>query len=96
VLNDIGIVHCLDALSGKPVYENQRIEHGTYSSSPLLADGKLYFVSEEGTTTVVQAGATFKILAVNKLEGHTLASPVAVDNQIFIRTDEYLYCLQKR
>jgi outer membrane protein assembly factor BamB len=96
VLNDIGIVHCLDALSGKPVYENQRIEHGTYSSSPLLADGKLYFVSEEGTTTVVQAGSTFKILAVNKLEGHTLASPVAVDNQIFIRTDEYLYCLQKR
>jgi hypothetical protein len=42
----------------------------------------------------VQAGPTFKILAVNKLDSHTLASPVAVDNQIFIRTDEYLYCLQ--
>ena len=96
VLNDIGIIHCLDAISGKPIYEGQRIEHGTYSSSPLLADGKLYFVSEDGTTTVVQAGPTFKILGVNKLDSHTLASPVAVDNQLFIRTDEYLYCLQQK
>jgi outer membrane protein assembly factor BamB len=96
VLNDIGIVHCLDALTGKPVYEGQRIERGTYSSSPLLADGKLYFINEEGTTTVIQAGPEFKILAVNKLDSHTLASPVAVDNQLFIRTDEYLYCLQKK
>lgn len=96
VLNDIGIVHCLDPLTGKPIYENQRIEHGTYSSSPLLADGKLYLVNEDGNTTVVQAGPVFKILGVNKLDSHTLASPVAVDNQIFIRTDEYLYCLQQK
>ena len=96
VLNDIGIINCLDAVTGKPVYEGQRIERGTYSSSPLLADGKLYCINEEGTTTVVQAGPTFKILGVSKLDSHTLASPVAVDNQIFIRTAEYLYCLQKK
>ena len=96
VLNDIGIINCLDAVTGKPLYEGQRIERGTYSSSPLLADGKLYCINEEGTTTVVQAGPEFKILGVNKLDSHTLASPVAVDNQIFIRTAEYLYCLQKK
>lgn len=96
VLNDIGIIHCLDAVTGKPVYEGQRIERGTYSSSPLLADGKLYFTNEEGTTAVIQAGPDFKILAVNKLDSHTLASPIAVDNQIFLRTAEYLYCLQKK
>jgi outer membrane protein assembly factor BamB len=96
VLNDIGIMHCLDAMTGKPVYEGQRIENGTYSSSPLLADGKLYNTNEEGTTTVVKAGPAFEVLAVNKLDSHTLASPVAVGNQIFIRTAEYLYCLQKR
>jgi outer membrane protein assembly factor BamB len=96
VLNDIGIINCLDAATGKPVYEGQRIERGTYSSSPLLADGKLYCINEEGTTTVVEAGPTFKILGVSKLDSHTLATPVAVDNQIFVRTAEYLYCLQKK
>lgn len=96
VLNDIGIMHCLEAATGKVVYEGQRIERGTYSSSPLLADGKIYCINEEGTTTVVKAGPAFQVIAVNKLDSHTLASPVAVDNQIFIRTADYLYCLQKR
>jgi outer membrane protein assembly factor BamB len=96
VLNDIGIIHCLEAETGKPVYEGKRIENGTYSSSPLLADGKLYSTNEDGTTTVVKAGPEFEILAMNKLDSHTLASPVAVDNQIFIRTAEYLYCIQKK
>jgi outer membrane protein assembly factor BamB len=96
VLNDIGILNCLDAMTGKVVYEGQRIERGTYSSSPLLADGKIYCINEEGTATVVKAGPQFEVLGVSKLDSHTLASPVAVDNQIFIRTADYLYCLQKR
>jgi outer membrane protein assembly factor BamB len=96
VLNDIGILHCIEAKTGKVVYEGQRIESGTYSASLLLADGKLYATSEDGTTTVLSAGPAFKVLAVNKLDSHTLASPVAVDDQIFIRTAEYLYCLQGR
>jgi outer membrane protein assembly factor BamB len=96
VLRDNGALNCLEALTGKVVYEGQRTEPGTYSSSPLLADGKIYCVSEEGTTTVVKAGPAFEILAVNKLDSHTLASPVAVGNQIFIRTADYLYCIQKR
>jgi outer membrane protein assembly factor BamB len=96
VLNDIGILNCIDAQTGKPVYEGQRIARGTYSSSPLLADGKIYCTNEEGTTTVVKAGPQFEVLGTNKLESHTLASPVAVDNQIFIRNADYLYCIQKR
>jgi outer membrane protein assembly factor BamB len=96
VLGDSGILNCLEAATGKVVYQGKRIEHGTYSSSPLLADGKIYCVNEEGTTTVVKAGPEFEILAVSKLDGLTLASPVAVDNQIFIRTADYLYCIQKR
>ena len=96
VLNDIGIINCIEAETGKVVYEGQRIERGTYSSSPLLADGKLYCINEEGTTTVLKAGPAFEVLGVNKLDSHTLASPVAVDNQIFIRTADALYCIQKR
>ena len=96
MLVDNGILNCLEAATGKVVYRGKRIENGTYSASPLLADGKIYCVNEDGTTTVVKAGPEFEILAVNKLDGFTLASPVAVDNQIFIRTADYLYCIQKR
>jgi outer membrane protein assembly factor BamB len=96
VLVDTGIINCLEAATGKVVYQGKRIEHGTYSSSPLLADGKIYCINEDGTTTVVKAGPEFEILAVNKLDGLTLASPVAVDNQILIRTADYLYCIQRR
>ena len=96
VLVDNGVMNCLDAETGKPIYQGQRLELGTYSSSPLLADGKIYSINEEGTTTVVKAGPQFEILGVSKLDSHTLASPVAVDNQILIRTADYLYCIAKR
>jgi outer membrane protein assembly factor BamB len=96
VLVDNGLVTCIEAATGKVVYEKKRIELGSYSASPLHADGKIYCTNEEGTTTTLKAGPVFEVLGVSKLDNHTLASPVAVDNQIFIRTDDYLYCLQKK
>jgi outer membrane protein assembly factor BamB len=95
VVADRGIMACLDAKTGALVWDRQRIEPGTYSASPLLADGKLYVTNEDGATTVLQAGDEFKILAVNRLNSHTLASPVAAGDQIFLRTADYLYCLSK-
>jgi len=96
VLRDNGALNCLEALTGKVVYEGRRSELGTYSASPLLADGKIYCVNEEGTTTVAKAGPAFAMISVNKLDNLTLASPIASENQIFIRTADYLYCIQKR
>ena len=96
VVNDRGIAAVLDAKTGEPVYEGQRLEPGTYSSSPLLADGKIYATNEEGTTTVFRAGDTFEILAVNRLDSHTLASPVAAGNQVFLRTADHLYCFANK
>jgi outer membrane protein assembly factor BamB len=96
ILGDSGIMHCLEAVTGNIVYQGQRIENGTYSASPLLADGKIYCISEDGITTVVKAGPAFEILGKNKLESLTLASPVADDSQIFIRTADYLYCIQQQ
>jgi hypothetical protein len=61
----------------------------------VLADGKIYAINEEGTTTVIKAGADFEILSVNKLNDYTLASPAVVGDQIFIRTANYLYCIGK-
>jgi outer membrane protein assembly factor BamB len=95
VVNDRGVMVCLDAKTGAVIWDRKRIEPGTYSASPLLADGKLYVTNEDGATTVLQAGDEFKILGVNQLNGHTLASPVAAGDQIFLRTADYLYCLAK-
>jgi outer membrane protein assembly factor BamB len=96
ILGDNGIMNCIEALTGNVAYQGKRIENGTYSASPLLADGKIYCISEDGTITVVKAGLAFEILGVNRLDSLTLASPVAVDNQIFIRTADYLYCIQQK
>ena len=95
VINDRGIAVALDAKTGEIIWDRQRIEPGTYSASPLLADGKIYATSEDGVTTVLKAGAEFQILAVNRLDEHTLASPAAVGRQIFLRTEEHLYCFEQ-
>ncbi len=96
VLNDKGYYNVLELATGKVIYEGQRIEPGSYSSSPLLADGKLYAINEDGTATVTKAGPEFAVLSVNKLDGYTLASPVAADDQLFIRTGEALYCIGRK
>ncbi len=96
IVDDKGIALSLKVSDGSTVWDRSRMEPGTYSASPLLADGKIYATSEDGTTTVLKAGDTFEILAVNRLDDYTLASPAAVGNQLFIRTAEYLYCIAKQ
>ena len=93
VVNDRGILNVLEARTGDLLEERLRLAPGTYSSSPLLADGKLYATNEEGTTTVVDVTNGYEVLATNGLDSHTLASPIAVGTQIFIRTADYLYCI---
>ncbi|MEQ8766051.1 MAG: PQQ-binding-like beta-propeller repeat protein [Planctomycetota bacterium] len=94
VIDDSAMATCLDAKSGEVIWGPERTVNGRVSSSPLLADGKIYVTTEEGTTVVLAAGDTFKILAENQLDGsYTLASPIATGGQIFIRTGDHLYCL---
>lgn len=95
IIDDRGIALSLRVSDGSTVWDRTRIEPGTYSASPLLADGKIYAISEEGTTTVLKAGDEFEILAVNRLDDYTLASPAEAGNQLFIRTATYLYCIGK-
>jgi outer membrane protein assembly factor BamB len=67
VINDRGILFCLDAKTGAQVYGGRRVKPGTYSASPTLADGKIYITNEEGVTTVLKAGDKFEVLAANDL-----------------------------
>lgn len=95
LLNDSGIVWCLEALSGDVVWGPERISSSIYSASPILAEGRLYATSEQGLTTVIQVGPEFKILSENLIEEYTLASLAVADGQLFLRTAEHLYCLDK-
>jgi len=91
--DDRGIVHCLDAKTGEIIWGPERIAPAAYSSSPVLADGKIYMSNEDGQTVVVKAGPEFEVLAVNELEGYVLSSPAISGGQIFLRTANWLYCV---
>ncbi len=93
VVTDKGLLYCLDLVSGRVHYGPERLRVGTYSASPLLADGKLYVTSEDGLTSVVKAGTAFELLAENALDDFTLSSPVAAGGQIFLRTRGALYAI---
>ncbi len=95
-VNDRGIVFCLDAKTGAEIYGGQRLKPGTYSASPLLADGKIYITNEEGLTSVFKAGPKFELLAENPLNEYCLSSPAVSDGQLFIRTTGHLYCIGQR
>jgi outer membrane protein assembly factor BamB len=95
-INDRGIAYCLDAKSGAQIYGGQRLKPGTYSASPVLADGKIYITNEEGLTSVIKAGPQFEILSENALNDYCLSSPAISDGQIFLRTTGHLYCIGPR
>lgn len=96
IINDKGIVWCLDAKTGAEVYGQQRIKPGTYSASPVLADGKIYITDEDGLTTVIAAGPKFEVLAENPLNEFCLSSPAISDGKLFIKTSGHLYAIGKK
>jgi outer membrane protein assembly factor BamB len=94
MVDDRGRVTCLKAKTGEVVWGPERTARGAVSSSPVLADGKLYLLNEEAVTTVVAADPEFRILATNELDGtYTLSSPIVSGSQLFIRTATHLYCI---
>jgi len=94
LISDNGIATCLDASTGKEHWQ-QRIG-GNHSASPLYADGRIYFLSEDGQSVVIAPGKELKILATNQLNGQTLASMAVSDGAIFLRSDSHLYCLRNQ
>lgn len=93
VVNDGGIALCLDAKTGETLWI-QRLG-GSYSASPIFADGRIYFLSEDGMSKVIAPGREFRLLATNRLDGDTLGSMAVAAGSIVIRTDSYLYRIVK-
>ena len=91
-VNVSGILACYDAASGERMYR-ARLRHmgGGISSSPVAADGRLYFASEDGDVFVVKAGPEFELLVTNSMHEVILATPAISDGMIFIRTLHHLF-----
>jgi len=71
---------------------------GQEYSSPVLANGKIYFMSRSGTGFVYDAGPEFKLLAQNHFapeSGDFSSTPAVSDGQLFIRSSKFLYCVAK-
>jgi outer membrane protein assembly factor BamB len=92
VVHDQGTASCLDALTGQSVWQKRL--GGNFSASPLFADGKIYFLNEEGVTTVIRPGRTCEILATNHLDDGCMASPAVVGAAIVVRTKTHLYRIE--
>jgi outer membrane protein assembly factor BamB len=92
MVSDGGLVSCLEIATGHELWR-QRIA-GHFAASPIFADGRLYFCSQEGKTTVIRPGRTCELLAINTLETGCMASPAISGKTLFLRTKTHLYRIE--
>ena len=89
IVSDTGVATCVDAETGQLRWRERL--RGNFSASPVFADGRIYFQSEEGSTIVIEPGPTYIELARNELDGSMLASLAVSEGSIFIRSNSHLY-----
>ncbi len=92
MVNDTGVVFCLDAKTGKKHWQ-ERLD-GKFSASPAYAGGKLYFLAENGKGFVVEASKSYNLIATNKLDNGFKASAAVGEGELFLRTLTHLYCIR--
>jgi outer membrane protein assembly factor BamB len=90
-ITDGGVATCLEGATGDVVW--QRRIGGSFSASPVAAEGRIYLLSDEGQTTVIAAGPEFQVLATNPLNEKVQASMAVSNKRLFIRTAGNLYCI---
>ena len=89
MIADGGVASCIEAKSGTVIW-SERVG-GNYSASPVTDGKRIFFLSEEGKTTVVEAKPEYKVLAINQLNDGFMASPAVHKNAFILRTKKHLY-----
>ncbi len=93
-LYDRGHLTCHNAKTGEMIYGKKRFTRGgSFTASPWAYNGKIFCLTENGLTYVMQAGPEYKVLGANPLDELTLACPAVVDGKLLIRTASKLYCI---
>ncbi len=96
LVKDGGILTSLDPKTGEILKQGRlRGALDKYYSSPVGADGKLYMIDQSGKATVLKAGGQWEILASNDFGEAVFATPAIIDNRIYIRTRNNLYCFEE-
>jgi outer membrane protein assembly factor BamB len=92
-VSDAGLVSCLDAATGRPIYETQRLPKPySFKASPVGASGRMYLATEEGDVVVARMGDAFEVLATNTLRDQSfIASPIVLDGAIYLRSRTHLF-----
>jgi outer membrane protein assembly factor BamB len=91
-----GILTCVDATSGKTLFGPERIPGVTSTyASPIAAGGHVYLTGRSGNTTVIKDADTLEVVATNSVGETVDATPVPVDEQLFIRGENHLFCVSK-
>ena len=92
-----GVMACYNPKTGERLYQ-QRIgdKGGSYSASPVAADGKIYLSSEDGEIFVVKAGAKYELLATNQMGEVLMATPAISDGMIFVRGRNNIFAIADR
>ncbi len=91
VCTDNGILSQYHALTGEATFRVRLGSGGAFSASPVAADGKVYFVSEDGDVFVVKADSKFELLARNTIGEVVMATPAIAGNMIVIRGQNHLF-----
>ena len=91
---DNGVMSVYDAKTGDRKYQ-QRLGRGGggFTASPVAADGKVYFTSEEGDVYVIEAGPEYEHLGTNQVPGVCLASPAISEGTFFVRSSTHVWAL---
>lgn len=94
---DGGMVTCLDAKTGKPYYEQERLGAlGSYYPSPVAADGRIYICSNDGKFTVIAAGEKPEVLSRAELGVRSFTTPAIAHDKLYIRTADHLWCFGEK
>lgn len=98
VLTDSGQVSCFNIATGEPYFQQVRLPRPyNFKASPVGANGKLYLASEEGEVIILKMTDKLEVLTTNKLEDQVfIASPVIVENELFLRSQNTLYCISEK
>jgi outer membrane protein assembly factor BamB len=96
-LFDRGFFTCHDAATGKEIYTKVRLDPTAsgFTASPWAYNGKIFSMSEDGTTYVIEAGPEFKVVGQNALDEFTMASPAIHRDSLIIRTASSLYRISR-
>lgn len=92
MVHDRGMVTCLDAMTGEPIWKEQL--KGNFNSSPVYAGGHIYFFNVKGDCTIIKPGDTFQKVAENSISETVKAVPAFVRNKMVLRTDKNLYLIE--